>query len=133
MTDPQTAGTPATGTPASSLKVPDSVRQQFPDLVELVAASESMNDEERQYWFDILPVMTPEQVQNLRDILTNERNQLAAIDAKYAASDTSSPQDIGAMVEKRKATRQQLQSQETEARSAEENESAELLRKMQEL
>ncbi len=42
-----------------------------------------MNDEERQYWINILPIMTPEQIQNLRDILENERKQLAAIDSKY--------------------------------------------------
>jgi len=43
-----------------------------------------MNDEERQYWVNILPIMTPEQVQNLKDILDNERKQLSAIDQKYA-------------------------------------------------
>ena len=42
-----------------------------------------MNDEERQYWINILPIMTPDQVKNLFDILDNERKQLAAIDAKY--------------------------------------------------
>ena len=42
-----------------------------------------MNAEERQYWINILPVMTPEQIENLRQILQNEKDQLAAIDAKY--------------------------------------------------
>ncbi len=57
--------------------------KKFPDLIELIKKSESMNDEERQYWINILPIMTPEQIQNLREILDNERKQLAAIDAKY--------------------------------------------------
>ena len=57
--------------------------KKYPELIQLIKASESMNDEERQYWINILPIMTPEQIQNLRDILENERKQLAAIDAKY--------------------------------------------------
>ena len=67
----------------TGLQISEELRKKYPDLVELIQRSESMNDEERQYWVNILPVMTPEQVQNLRDILENERKQLAAIDAKY--------------------------------------------------
>lgn len=43
-----------------------------------------MNDEERQYWINILPIMTPDQSQSLRDILSNEKKQLQAIDEKYS-------------------------------------------------
>ena len=70
------------GTP--KVAIPEEVQKQFPDIIDLILHSESMNDEERQYWINILPIMTPEQVQNLRDILANERQQLAAIDAKYS-------------------------------------------------
>ncbi|MBP9750256.1 MAG: hypothetical protein KBC95_00220 [Candidatus Peribacteraceae bacterium] len=80
--DGATAGQPA-ATGASSIVIPPEVQAQFGDVLALIAASESMNAEERQYWVNILPVMTPEQVQNLRDILQNEKNQLAAIDQKY--------------------------------------------------
>ena len=80
MPDPQP--TPPSGNPA--VIVPDDIRKKFPELIELILKSESMNDEERQYWFNILPIMTPDQVQNLREILENERKQLAAIDDKYA-------------------------------------------------
>lgn len=68
----------------AGVQIPDELKQKFPELIELILGSESMNDEERQYWVNILPVMTPEQVQNLKDILTNEKEQLAAIDRKYA-------------------------------------------------
>ena len=80
MTDP--APPPPQGQTAG-LQIPTELLQKFGDLVELIKKSESMNDEERQYWINILPIMTPEQVQNLRDILENERKQLAAIDSKY--------------------------------------------------
>lgn len=68
---------------STEFNVPDDVKAQFPDLIDLISRSESMNNEERQYWVNILPIMTPEQVQNLRDILANERSQLDAIDSKY--------------------------------------------------
>ncbi len=64
--------------------IPPELRTQFPDIIELILASESMNGTERQYWVDILPVMSPDQIEQLRTILTNERDQLAAIDAKYS-------------------------------------------------
>ena len=57
---------------------------KFPELIPLLLSSQSMNGDERAYWLNILPIMTPEQVQNLQDILINEKRQLAAIDAKYA-------------------------------------------------
>ena len=68
----------------SKVTVPSTLQQQHPELIALILGSESMNDEERQYWVNILPVMTPEQIENLRQILKNEKDQLAAIDAKYS-------------------------------------------------
>jgi|SRR3989344_340531 len=67
----------------TSITVPDELKKQFPDLIALILGSESMSDEERQYWINILPAMTPDQRKNLQDILKNEKDQLAAIDAKY--------------------------------------------------
>lgn len=81
MTDaksPQTSG--------SALVITPDVQEKFVDLLKLIVDSESMNNEERQYWINILPVMTPEQIKNLEEILTNEKKQLAAIDAKYTAN-----------------------------------------------
>ena len=70
------------GSPA--VVVPEELRKKHGTLIELILGSESMNDEERQYWINILPVMTSEQVENLHQILQNERDQLAAIDTKYS-------------------------------------------------
>jgi len=67
-----------------TVMVPAEIKGKHPELVDLILGSESMNDEERQYWINILPVMTPEQIENLRQILQNEKNQLKAIDAKYS-------------------------------------------------
>lgn len=68
----------------SGLVIPPDVQKKFGALVALLQSSESMNNEERQYWINILPIMTPEQLKNLEDILASEKKQLAAIDAKYS-------------------------------------------------
>ncbi|MBT7337328.1 hypothetical protein HN801_01320 [Candidatus Peregrinibacteria bacterium] len=78
MTDNSTANT------GSDLSISDETRASFPELVDMIVDSESMNNEERQYWVNILPIMTPEQIQSLLDILNNEKAQLDAIDKKYA-------------------------------------------------
>ncbi len=63
--------------------IPKIVREKYPDLVELIKVTESMDDQERQYWFQILPVMTPEQVEKFRGILVTEKEQLAQLDKEY--------------------------------------------------
>ncbi len=63
--------------------IPQDVKDKYSDLVELILKSPSMNDEERQYWFSILPIMTQDQVERLRNILITENKKLAAIDQKY--------------------------------------------------
>lgn len=67
----------------SKFDIPDAVRTQYPELIPLILQTESMNDDERQYWFQILPIMTEEQVGKLREILGNEKKQLEALDKEY--------------------------------------------------
>lgn len=69
--------------PPEKYAVPDLVKQKFPDLIQLIKETESMNDEERDYWFQILPIMTEEQIQKFRDILLNEKSQLSKLDKEY--------------------------------------------------
>ncbi len=61
----------------------DEIQQKHPRLIELVLATESMDDSERQYWFDILPSMNADQVQRLYDILETERRKLDELEKKY--------------------------------------------------
>ena len=85
MPDPaSTSGTPKPGAQTGTLTICDEVKKKFPEVIELILGSESMNNEERQYWVNILPIMTPDQLKNLQEILVNERDQLKAIDAKYS-------------------------------------------------
>ncbi len=64
--------------------IPDGVLEKFPELTELIKATDSMNVEEKNYWFQLLPIMTDEQVKNLYDILDTEKKKLQEIDAKYS-------------------------------------------------
>lgn len=61
----------------------DEVQTKYPRLIELLLATESMDDSERQYWFDILPSMNADQVQRLTDILETERKKLDDLEKKY--------------------------------------------------
>ncbi len=69
--------------PPEKYQIPDMVKEKFPDLVDLIKSTESMNDDERDYWFQILPIMTEEQIKKFRDILLNEKVQLQSLDKEY--------------------------------------------------
>lgn len=57
---------------------------KMPDLIVLIINSKSMDtNEEKQSWFNLLPLMNDEQIAKLRDILTREKQKLAEIEAKY--------------------------------------------------
>lgn len=77
-----------------ALKVPPEVAEQFGDLIALVKESRSMDHDERQYWVDVLPIMSEEQIENLRNILDNEKKQLAAAEANYHKSMDKAVQNV---------------------------------------
>ncbi len=63
--------------------IDDEIQASYPELIKLVLNTESMDDEERQYWFDILPSMTEDQVDRLFNILETERRKLEELELKY--------------------------------------------------
>lgn len=69
--------------PAAKFTIPDEVQAKWPELVKLVLETESMDDNEKQYWFDILPSMKAEQVDRLFNILQTEKDKLAELEKKY--------------------------------------------------
>ena len=117
------------------LSIPDDTQTRFAELIDMITASESMNDEERQYWINILPIMTPEQIQNLTDILTNEKRQLAAIDKKYSVAlseDEQKERIVSTEMEMQKRRKERLQ-KEADFEQKDEAASADLLEKIEEL
>lgn len=130
MTDPQQTRTSGT---SAGLTIPDDVLQKFGPIIELIKGSESMNDEERQYWINILPIMTPEQLKNLEDILNNEKKQLQAIDEKYSkeVSSLGDGKSVGAMEAALKEKRQQREQLEKKAAMDEQNTEEDILKQIQ--
>lgn len=130
---PPAAQQPPAQQPAAALQVPQEVLTKYPDLVELIKKSESMNAEERQYWVNILPVMTPDQVQNLRDILENERKQLAAIDSKYQTEidKLGQAEVVRQTEEQRKKQRTERTGKETAHKQEEEKATEDILKQIE--
>lgn len=121
--------------PISKFDIPELVKQQYPDLIPLILQTESMNDDERQYWFQILPIMTDEQVKKLRDILVNEKKQLTELDKQYQ-SELKNINDKHVAEWKAfeaKEKREKLQAAEKKAESVEKTSEEELLKKLQQL
>ncbi len=119
---------------ASTIVVSDELKQKFGPLIELILGSQSMNDEERQYWINTLSVMKPEQVQSLTEILTREKEQLIAIDKKYAnvlskAEEKRAVEEIG---KERQEKQSQRKASEEEAEKTEQQTEEEILKKIQE-
>lgn len=113
-------------TKSAGVQVPTETQRQFPDLIAFILKSESMNDEERQYWIDILPIMTPDQLEQLKGILQNERAQLAAIDAKYAAEiDKSGDRVHLQAIEQERRTKQHVRTAEEQSVREKEEKNAE--------
>lgn len=82
--NPPAGGGTATATKDDSkFKIPDEVKKKYPDLIELIKQTESMTDEERTYWFQIMPIMTDQQIEKLKKILLQEKAQLQKLDAEY--------------------------------------------------
>ncbi len=114
--------------------IPETVKNTFPDLVALLIKTESMNDEERDYWFQVIPIMSEEQIIKLRTILVNEREQLKKIDEEYEGEmqklGESHKSDWNAFeAQQKKAAIVHAESQHEEA---EEHHEADLLRKLEE-
>ena len=55
---------------------------EFSQLVTLIFESESMDSKKRKYWLDVLPILTPDQIAELRDILITEKRRLKEIETK---------------------------------------------------
>jgi len=108
--------------------VPDLIREKFSDLVKLIYETESMNNEEREYWLQIMPIMSEQQIVKFRDILVNEKNQLEKLDKEYEEemkriNGDGPPKEINEAEVKAKMEQMKAQEavQETQEKNAEED------------
>lgn len=108
---------------SSKYIVPRLVREKFPDLVKLIYETESMDREEREYWLQIMPIMTEEQIVKFRKILVNEKEQLAKLDAQYKkdmARTKKAPIDEAKLKEKMEKMKAAEESSQVEEKAKEE-------------
>jgi len=100
-----------------ALVIPDETQEKYPDLVRKITNSKSMNNSERNYWLQVLPVMTEEQVKELEDILDTEIRKLKEIDEKYSKMEAAAAARGG-----KKAPAPELSSEEIKKLDAEKKE-----------
>ncbi len=115
--------------------VPSLVRNKFADLVKLIYETESMNQEEREYWLQIMPIMSEDQIVKFREILVNEKEQLARLDKEYQSEmskiNRSSPPPIDEA--KVKAKMEKIKKAEAEAEVKDEEAEENLLDQLENL
>ncbi|MEA3387259.1 MAG: hypothetical protein U9Q66_02520 [Patescibacteria group bacterium] len=63
--------------------IDEEVQAGYPELIKLILKTESMDNEEKQYWFDIMPSMNDDQIDRLFNILETERKKLEELELKY--------------------------------------------------
>jgi hypothetical protein len=63
--------------------IEEKIKLKYKKLISLILQTESMDDKERQYWFDILPTMTESQSNRLYSILDIEKKKLNELKKKY--------------------------------------------------
>lgn len=69
---------------AAQYSIPDQFIEKKFDLVARLLQSRSIDKpEEKQSWFNLLPLMNDEQIAKLEDILTREKQKLEEIEKKY--------------------------------------------------
>lgn len=121
--------------PPEKYSVPKLVQEKFPDLIDLIKNTESMDDDERDYWMQILPIMTEEQIMKFREILVTEKQQLERLDKEYE-------QELSKLNEKHmiewkefetKEQKAELEKKEKKAEKEEKESEEELLKRLQEI
>ena len=69
---------------AMEYTIPDNFLETEPNLVILLLKSKSLaKKEEKQSWFNLIPMMNEDQMMKLRNILNREKEKIAEIEAKY--------------------------------------------------
>ncbi len=129
--------TTKSGKKVTDFTIPQEYLQNDPALIELILKAESMDDEERQYWFNLLEIMDEDQVEKLRGILTKERDKLAEIEKKYGKKKELTPEEIAANNAKMEAQKEQqkqaLAEQEAARKAKEAEQEANILAELENL
>ena len=83
------------GKTINDFSIPEKLLANDKELVKFIMESESMDNKERQYWFNLVEAMDKDKIEKLRDILVRERKKMAEIDKKYSnQNQNEKPQSI---------------------------------------
>lgn len=63
--------------------VTQEVASKYPDILQMLFATTSLNFEEKRYWVQLLPLMTEEHIERLRTILVTEQQKLQSIEEEF--------------------------------------------------
>lgn len=115
--------------------VPMLVRESFPDLIKLIIETESMDLEEQEYWLQIMPIMSSEQIVKFRDILVNEKNQLTKLDQEYDSEISRISESHSRVLDEAKLKQRldTLKAAESEANAEETTQEENLLKELENL
>ncbi|MEK7528208.1 MAG: hypothetical protein AAB592_00375 [Patescibacteria group bacterium] len=122
-------------TPLGNFKIPDFVKDKYPHLIPLILETESMSDEERQYWFSIMPIMNSEQIKKLEGILLKEKQELQSLDEEYnqELKHINDKHMIQWKAFEAREKRKKLKQKESSLEKSEAEEEANLLKKLQDM
>lgn len=108
-------------------KVTDFVKTKYPDIIEALYQSKTINDEEKQYWLDSLNTMDDTQVFKLKDILSEELAELKKINPSYGEM---TPEEEREILELKKEQRKE---KEKESRLEDKEDIEDLLSELSEI
>ncbi len=104
--------------------VDQNILDMYPDLIQMLFESESLSFDEKKYWMELFPLMTEEHIQKLREILENERKELASLENNYDAGKKAlidaTPVDRTAEIEAAKKRKEEEKMQESKETTEEE-------------
>lgn len=109
------------------------VATAYPDILQLLFITPSLNFEEKKYWIQLLPLMTEEHVERLRAILVTEKQKLDAIEQQFSAKAEMFENTVRLSREEINERKQQLRSSEVKSQQAETDEEKALLDQLETL
>jgi len=63
------------GKSIKNFRISKQIKKKFQILIKMILQCKSMDNDERNYWFSVLPIMTPPQLRELKDILSDEKKE----------------------------------------------------------
>jgi hypothetical protein len=115
---------------AKTFSIPDKFLGEKPEIIVMILESKSMDtNEEKQSWFNLLPIMNDEQYKKLVDILDREKQKLGEIEKKYEEKKQNIEEGVGDKLDyvKYQNKMNQIKQKENEEDKAEDLEAENLL------